>query len=205
MTMLHVLHTNLWRSHPYLLCPEECWDNMFPIVPSGVDAVRLANFNAVQSQDECLPLMFANAPTSSAIAYIIIRDGKYRPSEGRGDIHSVIVPPDHPQLDYLKAWVREADKISELHERALRWLAYTLKETKTPVRTLRKKWNFMADLASSHRHAYNYASPTDCDMDKSMMEQYESIIAKGILNPPIDENRTVVHPSNLASIFRSHI
>jgi hypothetical protein len=176
---------------------------MYPIMPPGVDAVRLGNFNAVQNRDDVLPFMFANAPSSNAAAYIVIRDGKYRPSEGRGDIHAVIVPPDHPQLDYLKSWVKEADKISELHERVLRWLVYTLKETKTPVRTLRKKWNFMADLASTHRHAYNYSSPTDCDMDKSMMEQYESIIAKGILNPSIDENRAVVHPSNLPTIFRS--
>lgn len=204
MTVLRVLQTNLWRSHPYLLCPDECWKHMFPIMPPDIDPVRTANMNMMYGHDDVLPFTFAHVNHSQSCAFIVIRDGNYRPSAGRGDEHSVIVPPDHPQLPYLEMWVDEADSLSELHERVLRWLVHMHKENKQPIRTIRKAWPFMADLLSKHKHAYNYASPVECYLDKTMMERYESIIAKGLLNPPIDENRTLVHASNLAPLYRTH-
>lgn len=159
----------------------------------------------VQCSHDILPVVFVNSNTSQPVAFIVIRDGRLRLSAGNGSEQSVIVPPDHPQLSYFKSWVAEADSINELHERVLRWLAYMYRENKQPIRTIRKAWPSMANLLSKHKHIHNYADPADCYLDRPMMERYESIIAKGLLNPPIDLNRTVVHPSNFPSLFRSFV
>lgn len=205
MSVIRVLQTRLWQSHPYLLSLDECWKHMFPILPPETDSVRVINMHRVQCNDDILPIVFANSVTPEPRAFIVIRDGCLRLSAGSGDEHSVIVPPDHPQLSYLESWVAEADSINELHERVLRWLAHMHKENKQPIRTIRKAWPFMANLLSKHRHVYNYAASADCYLDHSMMERYESIIAKGTLSPPIDENRAIAHPSNFHSFFRRFI
>jgi len=178
---------------------------MFPVIPPDTHPVRLINLREVSGGKSTLPIRFINALENCG--YVLVSDGKTRQSLERYAYHDsyVMVPPDHPQFDYLYKWMEQAGHLAYLHTQVLNRLSY-IAVHKYPVRTLRKEWNFLANMLAKYPTSkgglLSDTTPTPEQLlSQDIKDEYESIIAQGLLMPEINYHNTVVHSSNIDPVL----